>query len=187
MKTKEQKKVAKGGQPTKYNNDIHIDLLLELFTKGEGVMGFCATAHISKRTFYGWLETHKEFKEAYEIAICKAGAWWEKYPHVTPDFNASHWSIVMRNRFGYGKSRIRKPKENTPVARMDALWKGLENGEIGAQEANNLSSVVVTHNNIATNAEVEAEFKLDTKEEIMAKVAAIRELIDYKKKTLGDK
>jgi hypothetical protein len=169
------------GQPTKYDEKKHIGLLFDIFKEGKGVAAYFNAATISKRTFYGWLEVHKEFKEAYEAAVYFAQEIWEDYPKNNPDFNIPYWSIIMRNRFGYGKPKVRIVKDATPIARMNAIWEGLEEGELSAQEATQLSSVATAQANMLASQSQESEqFKLETKEEIMAKVYAIQKVIDYK-------
>lgn len=102
-------------------------------------------------------------------------------PRKNPDFNVAYWSIIMRNRFGYGKPKVRIVKDATPIARMNAIWEGLEEGELSAQEATQLSSVARTQADILANQKQGTEpFELETKEEIMAKVYAIQKVIDYK-------
>ena len=169
------------GKPTKYDKEKHIGLLFNVFNQGKGLAAFFNAASIGKKTFYDWLEAHKEFKEAYEAAVSLAQEIWEDYPKNDPAFNIPYWSIIMRNRFGYGKSKVRTPKDATPLARMDAIWNGLEEGELSAQEATQLSSVANTHANILVNQKQGTEpFELETKEEIMAKVYAIQKVINYK-------
>ena len=176
MKTKEEfVKHVTVGQHTKYKGDEHIGMLFDTMGKGEGVMAFCAEASISQTTFNLWLRTHKEFKDAHEIVLNIAGRQWEKYPKDDPDFNIAYWSVIMRNRYGYGKSRIREAKNETPLARIETIWKGLEEGELGAQEATQLASVATTHANIIANSQEEpGEVKVDSIEDILAKVAIIK-------------
>ena len=182
MKTKNDRvKHFKSCKPTKYDMDKHLDIMDDVFSAGGDVTAFCTQALIAKTTFYEWLKTHKEFKFAYDIMINIACEIWEAYPKDNPDFNIPYWSIIMRNRFGYGKPKVRIVKDATPIARMNAIWEGLEEGELSAQEATQLSSVANTHASILVNQKQGAEpFELETKEEIMAKVYAIQKVIDYK-------
>jgi hypothetical protein len=171
---------SKGGQPTKYKGENHIRLLFDVFSEGEEVMAFCAKALISKNTFYDWLKAHEEFKRAYDIAVCLAGAWWESYPKNNPDFSFPYWSTIMRNRFGYGKPKVRIVKDAAPSARINAIWEGLEEGELSAQEASQLGSLVTIQENILKNQSQETEeFKRDTREELMEKIYAMQKIIDY--------
>jgi hypothetical protein len=174
-------KRCKEGKPTKYNNEKHIGLLFETFKAGEGIMAFCAEALISKQTFYDWLKAHKEFKEAYDIAINISGRKWETEPLTNPNFNFPYWSTIMRNRFGYGKPRVQVNKDTTPIARIEAIWSGLEEGSLSAQEATQIASIVTTQANILNNQPQEtAQIKRESREELMAKVHAIQKVIDYK-------
>lgn len=171
---------CKSGQPTKYKGEIHISLLFEVFTRGEGLMAFCAETLISKQTFYDWLDHHKEFREAYDIAICLCGKWWESYPLTNPDFNYPYWYAIMRNRFGYGKTRIRIPIDVTPIDKINVVLSELEKGELSTQEATQLTSVINTQANILINQPQESsQFKKDTTEQLMAKIQAIQGVLEY--------
>ena len=173
-------KRCKETNQTKYEGERHLCLLFDIFSKGEGVMAFCAEALIGRQTFYDLLKVHQEFKKAYDLAINISGAWWEDYPKTNPDFNFPYWSTIMRNRFGYGKPKVRIVKDATPLARMNAIWDGLEEGELSAQEATQLGSLVTVQNNILNGQPPESEqFKRDTREELMDKISAIQKVIDY--------
>lgn len=129
MKTKDDRvKHFKSCKPTKYDVDKHLGIMNDVFSEGGDVTAFCTQALIAKTTFYDWLKTYKEFKFAYDIMINIACEKWENYPKDIPDFNIPYWSIIMRNRFGYGKPKVRIVKDATPIARMNAIWEGLEEG-----------------------------------------------------------
>ena len=164
---------------TKYEGEKHIRLMFNIFKEGEGVMAFCAEALIGKQTFYDWLKAHQEFKKAYDIAINIAGRKWDAMTQASPDFNFPQWSMIMRNRFGYGKPKVRIAKDATPIARMKAIWDGLEEGELSAQEATQLSSVARTQADILNGPPPEPEpLKQYTHEEKMAQIKEMQKIID---------
>jgi len=170
----------RAGKPTKYEEEKHIGLLFDVFSKGEGVAAFLDEAAISKQTFYDWLKAHKEFAAAYEGALNRSQRKWEAYPKDNPDFNFPYWSTIMRNRFGYGKPKVRIVKDATPIARMNAIWEGLEEGELSAQEATQLSSVARTQAEILGNQSLELEpLKQYTQEEKEAQIKEMQKIIDY--------
>ena len=123
------------GQPTKYDKEKHIELLFDIFNKGEGVMAFCADAMISQNTFFLWLKKHREFSEAYKVIINQAGRKWESYP-LNPKGNIefSYWSIIMRNRFGYGKSRFHFADKKTAREMMQAAKEHLDDNMISTKD-----------------------------------------------------
>jgi hypothetical protein len=167
-------------KPTKYDKEKHIGILFDVFSEGEGVAAFCDEALIAKTTFYNWLKVHQEFAEAYEGATNCSQRKWEAYPKNNPDFNVPYWSIIMRNRFGYGKARVQIAKDATPLERMDAIWDGIEKGDLSTHEATQLGSLVTVQNNILNGQPLESEqFKRDTREELMDKISAIQKVIDY--------
>jgi|SRR5271154_1283542 len=171
------------GQPTKYKEEKHIKLLLDIFGNGEGVAAFCAEALISKNTFFSWLKVHQEFKEAYDIAISIAARKWEAYPLRNPDFNFPYWSIIMRNRFGYGKSKFTLSEDKTPSSIVDSVLIGLENGEITAQEASQVANLAMTKANIKANETIDNQSSTirETRESLLEKIDKIQKIIDYAK------
>ncbi|MGL5713045.1 MAG: hypothetical protein ACRCX2_08505 [Paraclostridium sp.] len=140
MKEKLLKQVT-SGRPSKYVQEQHIGLLFDVFDQGEGIMAFCAEALISQKTFFNWLKKYKEFKEAYDIVINIAGRQWEKLPRENPDFNFPYWSTIMRNRFGFGKSRIHLDKKAEPLEMFETIKQGLSDQEISVQDAVQLTTI----------------------------------------------
>ena len=140
MKEKLIKQVS-SGRPSKYVQEQHIGLLFDVFDQGEGIMAFCAEALISQKTFFNWLKKYKEFKEAYDIVINIAGRQWEKLPRENPDFNFPYWSTIMRNRFGFGRSRIHLDKEATPLEMFKMIKQGLSDQEISVQDGVQLTTI----------------------------------------------
>lgn len=172
-------KHCKGGKPTKYEGDRHVGMLFEVFKRGEGIVAFCAEALVSKPTFYEWLKAHKEFQEAYDVAINISAKKWETEMITNPDLNFGYWSTIMRNRFGYGKPRIRKLKDAMPIERITAIFEGLEEGELTAQEATQIASVVNTQANILANQTQEPDqFKRNSPEELTEKLLLTQRVID---------
>lgn len=143
MKEKLIKQVT-SGRPSKYVQEQHIGLLFDVFDQGEGIMAFCAEALISQKTFFNWLKKYKEFKESYDIVINIAGRQWEKLPRENPDFNFPYWSTIMRNRFGFGKSRIHLDKEATPLEMFEVIKQGLTDQEISIQDSVQLATIAKT-------------------------------------------
>lgn len=176
------------GKPTKYDKEKHIGLLFDIFDQREGIMAFCADALISQKTFFNWLKKYKEFKEAYDIAINIAGRQWEKLPRENPDLNFPYWSTIMRNRFGFGKSRIYLDKEATPLEMFETIKQGLSDQEISTQEGVQLATIAKTEADIKTGltedkAEYEKQNREETKE-FMAAIKEARENIEFFKKRI---
>ena len=170
------------GQPTKYNRDKHIKLLYDVFSQAEGVMAFCSAALICKKTFYRWLEAHKEFREAYDIVINIAGSHWEMLPVIQPKINHHSWAMVMRNRFGYGKSNFKFDKDRTPLSIVDSVLDGLEEGELTPHEALQIANLALTKANIKANENVDNISQVkETRESLLSKIDMIQKVIDSKK------
>jgi len=172
------KKHLSAGNPTKYDKAKHIELLVDLFSNGESIAAFCDEAMINRKTFYNWLGAHKEFKYAYEIVINTAERKWENYPKENPDFNYQYWYWVMKNRFGYCKPRIQVSEDITPLGRIAAIWKAIEEGELTTDEINELASLAQTQANIEARTPIASQlFVALTTEELVKKSALSKELM----------
>lgn len=172
-------KNIKAGRPTKYDYDIHAKMLMDIFNKALGVASFCAEAMISKKTFYNWLNTHADFKEVYDVSINISEKIWEEMPRIDKDINFPYWSMIMRNRFNYGKLRIRMPEEATPEGRINAVWKFIEDGGLTGDEISKLANLITAQVNINANQPIESTvIKRDTMEEILEKIRVTEELIE---------
>jgi hypothetical protein len=146
------------GRPTSYDTDVHIRLLYKVFTTGGDVMSFCADAMIGKKTFYDWLKKHQEFKEAYDIMVNYAGAKWELYP-LNPKIKIEfpYWSMIMRNRFGYGKSKFKIAETKNAKEMMQAAKEHLDEDQI------TINDYTAIANSAKTQAIIDGECSDDEK------------------------
>jgi hypothetical protein len=171
------------GQPTKYDKEKHIGLLFDIFNKGEGVMAFCADAMISQTTFFSWLKKHREFSEAYKVIINQAGRKWESYP-INPKVNMefSYWSIIMRNRFGYGKSRFKIADNKNAKEMMQTAKEHLDEDMI---TVNDYTAIV---NSAKMQAIIDGEcndtevYRPSSREELLEKKALLENIVETQAK-----
>ena len=172
------------GQPAKYDKAKHIGLLFDIFNKGEGVMAFCADAMISQSTFFLWLKKHREFGEAYKVIINQAGRKWESYP-LNPNGNIefSYWSIIMRNRFGYGKSRFKIADNKNAKEMMQTAKEHLDEDMI---TVNDYTAIV---NSAKMQAIIDGEcieeekiYRPSTREELLEKKALLENIVEKQTK-----
>lgn len=141
------KEIAKRGpgQPTKYDESIHRDMVIDLFARGASVVEFCCHAGICRQTFYNsWLKI-PEFKYAYKLALQLAQVHWEHYPIDCEEegrpYNYQHYFLLMKNRFGF--SQIKKSKDVTVAGKLKSAWGTLLAGKITPQEFNSMVSRIV--------------------------------------------
>lgn len=170
------------GRPTPYDEKKHIPLLNKIFEDMEGVAAFCDESSIHRRTFYNWLKDYPEFKEAYEIALCKGSRRWEKLPLENPNISHPYWMTILKGRFGYYKPKIDIKPNATPNEKLEAVWEGVREGELSAQEATQLASVAVVQSNIENNKVDDSNpFKVQSPAEIREKAEALERLIKANK------
>ncbi len=69
------------------------------------------------------------------LIINQAGRKWETYP-INPKINIDfpYWSIIMRNRFGYGKSRFNLGDKKTAKEMMQAAKEHLDDDMITVKD-----------------------------------------------------
>lgn len=146
-------KKLKSGK-TKYNEEVHCQLLLEImFTKGR-FTAFCKEVLISDHTFYGWCRDHELFREVYAISKIFARELWEidgeeireriRLPGQI-DHAFEHWKMIGWSRFGISKnSRIKldlNPDDN-PSQHYAQLLKQASEGDFTAAEIKQLMEAV---------------------------------------------
>lgn len=167
--TKSQRIAARiiNGLEIKYDKDIHIKMLIESFETGQDIAAFCSKAEISSRCFHLWVQKHKEFKEAYEIAREIAHSWWADQGQAAlllcqgTSFDTKLWSIIMRNRFGHTEHRRVKvsslKRAKTFSDQFQCIVNELSEGNITTKEAGELVGA------IATGARIDEVTKLQDK------------------------
>lgn len=181
-KAEEIKKHSITGNTTKYDEEKHIGLLVDVFIEGNDIAAFCSEALISKPTFHNWRKKHKKFKDCYDIMINFAECIWEKMPLMqeTKDINYHYWFMVMKNRFGYGKTRFEVPEDKSPLDIIDTILVALGNGELTIQEAAQLASLAREKANItATTPRIDTSiYAISTPEERQKMIGMMQQVID---------
>lgn len=145
------------GKPTKYNKKVNIPLLIKCFAKGESIRQYCAKALITERTFYNWLKEYKEFKYCYDIALNLAADYWEKLPIENPDFNFPYLQAVLRNRFGFGKSKLNLKDKKKAIEILDAIREGLTDQDINTNDLKALIEFATAIHQLKENTEDQGE------------------------------
>lgn len=157
------------GKPTKYDKKKHIPLLIKSFYKGDSIRQFCAQALISEKTFYNWLNKHKEFKHAYQIALNFAADFWERIPFENPEFNYPYLQAVMRHRFGFGKSITKIKDKETPIEIINAAQESLDEQKITSQEANQIADIALKKQQLLNNPLQQEQAQPNVSEEFVLK------------------
>jgi len=166
-----------GKYPLKYNPEIHIPMLIDQFMQGRGISAFCYGAEICEKTFNNWVNTHKDFSEAYSIAKQMSKLWWEQKANdhlvnfTGETFNTTLWSIIMRNKFNYTEHRkIEIPelkKAKTLKAQIKCIMDYVSDNKLTANEANQVSNLVLACMKVDENMELRK--KVEELEAMVAK------------------
>lgn len=166
-----------GRGTSKYNPEIHLPLLLEVFENLHGVAAFCASSKISRKTFWDWLEKHPEFKEQYDIAVDVGASRWENLPLEFSsrglNFNHNYFVMMSRNRYRLSQINLKKAKKNTTTSRMKAAHDSLQEGGITPQEFNQIASGLSTESRIK-----EVDLQKEIIDNIKESNAATKEMKD---------
>lgn len=135
--------------PRKYDPKKHPEQLIAIFTKGGDVADFCAPNDISRRAFQNWLQEYPEFEEAYQVAKMKAELWLNekgrKGMTQGKDFNATVWSILMRNRCRISEHRtvpIDFASCKTSNQKVELLDREIAAGTLTTAEAKHLAEYI---------------------------------------------
>ena len=168
-------------KPTKYNPNIHPQLIIELYSKGEGLEAFCAESMIGMKTFYNWMAQNPELAEAYETAMMVGKRYWMALPRIKPDTPQYYWNAVMAGRFNSQSDKIRKAKSKNATDRVEAVWKSLEEGEISVRSAKTLMDMALTQVHVEDRVPVETH-KAVGRDELLAQIKMVKEVMDAKAK-----
>ncbi len=176
------------GKPTKYKKEKHVPLLARTFYKGDSVRQFCAQALISKKTFYNWINKHKEFKHTYEVTLNFAADFWERIPFENPEFNYPYLQAVLRTRFGFGKSNINLKDKQSPLEIIEVIQEGIANQTINIQDIKALNDLAQVKQQLLTNSDSEQqEAKRYTPEQWLEMSEKILAASDVVEKAFGGK
>ncbi|HOA79905.1 MAG TPA: hypothetical protein PKK61_02425 [Defluviitaleaceae bacterium] len=141
-----------GRGSNKYDPEVHLPLLIEIFENLHGVAAFCAASKICRKTFWDWCNKYPEFKKQYDIAIDIGASKWENLPLELASrgltLNHNYWIAIQRNRFKFSQSRMKVETEDTTTARMKAATESLQEGGITPQEFNQIASGLSTESRI---------------------------------------
>jgi len=74
---------------------------------------------IHEDTFYEWLRSHPEFKEAYKQGLVKCQAWWIKSLRENyikgNDKGFKYAQMIMKHKFGWRDDKIQGNVSNTQI------------------------------------------------------------------------
>lgn len=132
------KQIAKGG--TKYEEEKHCVLLINIFNREGSVSKFCKEVGIGDSTFWRWTREHPIFDDCHRLAVMVAQSNWEEEGFNNkdnPEFNADHWKVTGSSRFNLGKSariRLGVNYKANPYEMFQQLTKQATEGEFTATE-----------------------------------------------------
>jgi len=152
---------------TKYDEEMHCVLLIELFEQGRDVEAFCFAAEICRTTFQCWLTHHPAFAAAYSHAREAARTYLAdvglKGMQDPLNFNATAWSMQMRNRSNYSEKRtivIPGLKEaKTFAAQYQCIKNEVADGNVAPDEGVALTSMVAKGADIHEKTELAEKVK----------------------------
>ncbi len=118
--------------------------------KAEGsICDFCAQLEIARGTFYNWTYEYPEMKRAFDLGkeitesfLTREGIRGMK---MGKDFNATAWSILMRNKCSYVEHRkvgINFTGCDTPEEKMKLLDERVMQGRLTPREAKDIAEYI---------------------------------------------
>lgn len=94
--------------------------VVQFMKKGYGQDVISAHLGVSTRVFHGWMERHRDFRDAVEEGKRYSQLWWETQgikavQGQIKGFNASVWIFCMKNKFGWREKQEISGDEDRPV------------------------------------------------------------------------
>ena len=152
--------------PTVYKPE-YPGLFIKICKEGGSICDFCVVAEIARSTFYEWLYAYPEFKQAYNIGreiteqwLTKTGI--EGMSGEREGFNATAWSMLMRNKCGMTAERkisIDFTKCKDAKEMRAVLDERIAQGRMPASEIRVLSEYVANAVKIEENTELRARLE----------------------------
>lgn len=130
------------GQFTKYDPKTHIRLIYKVFANFGGQQEFVQLANINSQTFYDWINKHSCFASAYKKAKELSFVQWEKLPLHDRELNMVYWNAIMRNRFNYGKPKVKKVDGKNPIETLDSTLEALKEGKASIKDASGIAEIL---------------------------------------------
>jgi len=132
---------------TKYKEEEHCPLLLEILPIKWRIGAFCIEALIDEATFYRWVNTHPLFKLCYGIGQLLAHEAWEKEEvdnEGNDDWDRKTWLSRGSRYFARDKAKIKLEVDAmaTPWEQYQQILKQAEKGDFNASEIKQLMESV---------------------------------------------
>lgn len=129
---------------SKYDEEKHCLMVLDIIGNGGSIAEFCTKALISETQYYRWRRNFEEFEACSRIANQFAQMLWERTGEENadnPDFNWRYWEGIGNSRFNHNKqSRIRLHVDSDadPHVQYQQLIQQAAEGDLTASEVKQL-------------------------------------------------
>jgi hypothetical protein len=149
------KKRVSVGAPPKYDEKMHLDLMVDVFYDGGGIPEYCAKAKINDDTFHEWKKKHTKFKYAYEVMTQVARVKWQERLMTDPTIiNPQFAAMVFRNRFGLNNPKIDIAKSKEIKGKFEVIYDAIKEGMLSNDQITKLSSLISAEANVKTQEQV---------------------------------
>ena len=138
-------KLKQGG--TKYEEDKHCLMILEILPVKWRISSFCIEVLISESTFYNWVNRYPVFKSCYCVAQFLAHEAWEKEEvdnKGNPEWDRKAWISKGTRYFVHDKSKLKLEVDPTanPWEQYQQILRQAEKGDFNASEIKQLMESV---------------------------------------------
>lgn len=140
----------KRGRPTIYK-DTYPDELIDLMSKGQLNCQIVSKWDINEDTFYTWLKTKPDLKEAYEIGLPKCQSWWLAWGQQgmmgqIKGFNFNAWIAFMNNKFGWTQGSKQGSEGSATTINIKSI--NVVQGKSNAQLLDYIKGMATKHSDI---------------------------------------
>lgn len=136
------------------------ELFIKICKKKGSICDFCVEIGIGRATFYEWVDKYPDFKKAFHIGKELTEQWLtqEGINGMKADkFNATVWSILMRNKCSYVEHRkvgIDFSSCKTPDEKMALLDQRVSEGRLTPKEAKDYADYIKASAEIHEKTEI---------------------------------
>jgi|SRR6185312_8299888 len=137
-------------------------LYVSICKDGGSICNFCSQVNIARSTFYRWVDSHPEFNDAFHRGKEHTEAWFTEMgirgmKGEFEKFNATVWSMLMRNKCGYTEHRkvaIDFTQCRTSDEKMALVDTHVASGKLTSKEAKDYADYIAVSAAIHEKTEV---------------------------------
>ena len=147
--------------------DEYPALYIKICKEGGSICDFCVVVEIGRQTFYDWIDAHEDFSKAHKLGKEITEQWLtrtgiEGMRGDRDGFNATAWSMLMRNKCGMTadrKIKIDFTSCSNHAEKQALIDRQVSQGRLTMTEAKGMSEYLANCVKIEENTELRARLE----------------------------